>query len=495
MKKPVLNSKLLELAIIAVLLVPLFFINITGQHDWGGDFAHFIQQAKNLAEGKTQGDTYYILNPHYPTLAPPAYPVGFPIILMPVYVWVGVSIAAFQLHISALLWAAMLLIFYFFRQFVSMGWATVAVLIVAYNPWVLLFKGEILSDIPFLLLTMLALILYQKRKNSLKSAAYIGLTLGSAMLVRNLALVLLAAMLMDQMINILKNNTDRKSWLIFNFVLMSTGVAVYLLWSKWLLPVPKDTVEFWASLYAEQNLGQTLLSNASYYVDVFQGFFHNIHNSWDFAAQITKALLLAFGLIGIVSKMKIRPDFHEIFMWMYLATILFFPNKTQGFRYLLPLLPIAMLFIIYGLKSLKKSGKYRQWILPGFMIVTLAFQSLNGLHWLKWQNEMMEGPERPHAQQVFEFIRNHVPTDAVVVFTKPRVLGLYAQRHSWANNPQVDYPHIKTELSELGWHYLLVCEHLENQPLGQFIAENRDVITLVFDNGVFQLYQKNSLPL
>ena len=46
--------------ILILLLLPVFFINVTDSHDWGGDFAQYISQAKNIVEGNPHYETGYI---------------------------------------------------------------------------------------------------------------------------------------------------------------------------------------------------------------------------------------------------------------------------------------------------------------------------------------------------------------------------------------------------------------------------------------------------
>ena len=71
------------------LFMPLLLINVKSSHDWGGDFAQYINQAKCIVEGKSQNETGYIFNEQNPFIGPPSYPVGFPMLLTPVYCLFG----------------------------------------------------------------------------------------------------------------------------------------------------------------------------------------------------------------------------------------------------------------------------------------------------------------------------------------------------------------------------------------------------------------------
>src|SRR5665213_140532 len=87
-------------ALLVVLLIPLFFINIRDSHDWGDDFAQYIQQAINSTKGIPQSESGYIYNREIDIVA---RPVGFPLMLAPVYMVFGNSIKAFSVTITLFL--------------------------------------------------------------------------------------------------------------------------------------------------------------------------------------------------------------------------------------------------------------------------------------------------------------------------------------------------------------------------------------------------------
>lgn len=144
-------KKIFEFLLLVILFSPVFFINIRNNHDWGGDFALYIHQAINLVDGKPQTETGYVFNNQYPSLAPQTYPVGFPILLSPVYFLFGNKIIAFSYFISFILFILALGPYYFYKSHFNEWISLFAVLVIIYNPWTLSFKSEINSDIPFML--------------------------------------------------------------------------------------------------------------------------------------------------------------------------------------------------------------------------------------------------------------------------------------------------------------------------------------------------------
>ena len=61
------------------------FINIRYDHDWGDDFAMYIIEARQIATGQSLSDLGYLYDRLNAGGGPPAYPVGFPLMLAPVY--------------------------------------------------------------------------------------------------------------------------------------------------------------------------------------------------------------------------------------------------------------------------------------------------------------------------------------------------------------------------------------------------------------------------
>src|SRR4030095_8281697 len=90
------------------LIVPLLislaapaFINIRYDHDWGDDFAMYILEAKHIALGIPLSNLEFVYDPVTSWGGPPAYPVGFPLMLAPIYYFFGLSFRHFHYLTSA----------------------------------------------------------------------------------------------------------------------------------------------------------------------------------------------------------------------------------------------------------------------------------------------------------------------------------------------------------------------------------------------------------
>lgn len=104
------------IGIALVLFLPLLFIGTHTSHDWGDDFAQYIHQAGNIVHGIPQSETGYVYN-QLNYIGPQAYPVGFPLLLAPVYAVAGNSMLAFTTFMSLIYIILGLLVVILYRDF------------------------------------------------------------------------------------------------------------------------------------------------------------------------------------------------------------------------------------------------------------------------------------------------------------------------------------------------------------------------------------------
>ena len=155
-----MRSTLLSIIILVSLIIGAG--TLTRGHLWGDDFAWYIVQAKSILNGTTDefmAQSAFTNGESTTHVGPLAYPWGYPLLLLPVYAVKGISPLALKLP-SLVFYAGFLFVLYLLMS--SRLTRTESLLVVslfAFNPLLIQFLDQILSDIPFLFFSTLSLLL------------------------------------------------------------------------------------------------------------------------------------------------------------------------------------------------------------------------------------------------------------------------------------------------------------------------------------------------
>src|SRR5262249_35856259 len=149
---------------------------------FGDDFALYIAHARNVVEGQTYTETGFVFNPADPWYSPRAYPPGFPILLAPLYALRGLDLQAFKTLVTGSLLLSLPLMALLLSR--THGWdiGLATATLFALSPQVWDFQQYILPDIPFLLLSIVVLLVLERRASQ-DRAAGIGLSLLAGLLI------------------------------------------------------------------------------------------------------------------------------------------------------------------------------------------------------------------------------------------------------------------------------------------------------------------------
>lgn len=483
----------------AILCLPLFIINIKDSHDWGDDFAQYILQAKNIVEHKPQTETGYVYNDKLPVVAPPAYPAGFPLMLAAVYKLKGNSIKAFNYLITTILFFLCLAMFWFFRKNFSGLTALLLVLIVAYNPWTLFFKAEILSDFPFTLFFLLATVLYLQEKNSVLNAVLTGLSCGMMLSIRGVAAVFLIAIFLHTIYLIIEY---RKSGKLFSqlvqkiFVIIGSALTVYFLLNFILVRVPTGKfLEFYSQSYQKFSTGEIIIQNLNYYVEVFEAYFHPQMEKWTFITFVSESFALVLLLIGLLYCLLHKRTFIDLLVWMYILLFIIYPYTAGGFRFILPVFPFLIYYMAMGLKQIKLNIRANRnaMIVAGGLFVLLQYQhDISKI--TDMRHDVLPGPQETASVETFEYIKKNIPESSIIVFKKPKALALYTGRKTTSTVFYQTSEDIKNMLNELHAEYLLLNsdndQELKDEQMKKYIDDYKNNVQLIWQNKKFLLYKK-----
>ena len=471
-----------DLLLVLVLVLPVVFINLQHTVDWGGDYAMYITEALNIARHQPVSDTHYVYNSNAPMLGPPLYPVGFPLLLAPVCLIFGNNIAAMIVYMSLLLIVLAVVLQLFFRRYFSRTVSVILVLVVLYNPWILQFKNEILADIPFTLFFILTLLLYLRRSNALVT----GIVMGFTILIKTAGFSLVAAFVLYFIFLLIAKRGDTKTNAKKLLLPVAYAILLILIVNKIIFHLPSG-IGLYSGNFSFVAVKDQFLINIGLYIEIFQSFFHRDFSGWKFLYLITQASLFTFALIGLINSKK---DLVFFVTGTYLLMLFLYPYQSSGFRFLLPLMPVLLIYTVNGFKSIRwRYSVPKKYLIPVLAVFLLGQYVPGIIRLIQKPAVTLTGPQEETSQEAFEVIRSRVPENETILFTKPRVLALFTERKSVCNELGDDVEKMDLLVNEKNVKYILTNENLSNAAVEKYLEAKKDGISLIWSNRKFRLYR------
>ena len=455
---------------------------LTRGHQWGDDFAWYIVQAKSILSGATDEfmEQSAFTNQQSSThVGPLAYPWGYPLILMPVYAVKGISPLALKLPALFFYVGFLICLYLLMKDRLTQSERLLIVGLFAFNPLLLQFLDQILSDIPFLFFSTLSLLLVTREgKRSILHDLLIGAAIFFTTFLRVTGVLLLGCFLIVEFFRLLANRRDRGTVLE---IIKDSSIVCFvfvLLWIANLVLFPSGG-ESYLSQYAQ--LIETARAYIPTYFNVFSFFFGDTQ-VWKYLYY----LVFLFFLLGVWNRWQQDPIFILFFvLWMIVHVT--YPY-WQGPRYIFPLLPIFVYFAFQGMKfaignlpeTYRSTGQavfYGFWILiTGIFLVQSSLFAYANLR----NNRAINGPFDPHSTEVYNYIREETPPESVVIFFKPRVMVMMTEHPTIMSMEcdrmlKGDYLVLSRKVGE---NQQIPPEEIDacNLPLEQVLKNNRFVV-------------------
>jgi hypothetical protein len=322
------------------------------------------------------------------------------------------------------------------RTRLAPAWSLALTATLAFNPVLLQAHDLILSDIPFLFFSTLALVLIEKNK---KQPWLVGLVIFVAFSLRTNGLLLLAPLAVAQIQQAGSWAEARKNW---------TGIAPpYVVFAALagllalLLPGGQESYFSHFSMFTVERWA----ANAVFYLrlpmDLFKDLWLGPVFFWLWALSFFAGVLFHF-----------KRDLPLLaYLAVSLGLFVTWP-ETQGLRFLYPLAPIGALVAAEGWKSAAERfsaggtpmARWASLVAAGLLIVvSLAASAQIGASNLRG-GRVINGPFDAYSAEMFAFIRDETLPDSVVVFFRPRAMRLLGERDSFlstecARLPMGDY--------------------------------------------------------
>ncbi len=492
--KNILSKPGFLIGIAFLLFLPLLFIGNHNSHDWGDDFAQYIHQAGNIIQGIPQSETGYVYNELNPSIGPQAYPMGFPLLLAPVYKLAGNNIVAFITLISLLYIVLGLLMIVFYRQYFSWITALVLAMIFMYNPSMVIFKSEVMSDIPFTALLVLNFILYQKSKSgNLKQYFIFALSTGLMLTIKPAGIVFIGAVIMEQLFFLIRRETQLKHFAIYVGIIILFPVLVYYVINIYMFRIPSGgSIHDYLIFYDPGKLMTTIPENFSRYIEEFRYLYVPQTGAFFGISLLLGSIMLTMTLIGFIKRLINGPEVTEWFFIFYTIMLLGYHYNNSSFRLIVPLGFISLFYATTGLKSIQLMAQIPSKIKAvaiGIFVMLLFMPALVKI--ARSSGGPLDGPQKKSAIETFNYIKKNVPPDAVVVFAKPRALALYGGCNSMADPRSSDPTLVHKQVMDAKSSYLLISEKLTNEVTQRYTRVMQSRLTKKFENKDFVLYKIN----
>ena len=427
----------LILTLIVLVSGAISFSLLTRGQTWLDDFAGYLMQAKSILNG-TMADfvlrnSFTVTQSAYPP-GPAAYPWGFPVLLAVVYAFLGNNVLAFQL-VNTLCYALFLVVLFALARTRLGDLESLAVVsVLAFNPALLTAHNQIISDIPFLFFSTLAIFLidsFFRQKTSPRWLSFaIGAAIFAACFMRTNGVLLLVPLFAAQAIQLWPQRHEKTTLMAG----LKSAIVPYLVFGllfaiqALIFPNGQDSYLSHFSMFSLPRLWENLV----FYLLLPSTTFDQLPGGLVFYP-----LLMVFVIISLFTRRTRDLPIH-LYSLVTVALFVVWPER-QGLRFIYPILPFLFLFALDGMNLL--IGRVRTnwqgfsrlllgcfWIV--LVVLSLAVSSFAARANLA-ANRAINGPFDPISAEMFTFIREQTPAQSVIIFFKPRAMRLFTDRNAF----------------------------------------------------------------
>jgi hypothetical protein len=416
-----------ELILISILILISSFFCFTlikEGHNWGDDFSLYISETKAIIN--LDISTFYLENKfsilHSEDKSSPFLtPLGFPLILSPFFFLFGFNLILFKWVCALFFIATIPLIYFLFKKYFSNSFYVFFILIfISLHPQILKITDEILSDFPFLFFSLLSLFLITK-KNTILNQIFIGICITFSFFIRDIGIVLIPTLFVYQLYQFKKNQINKKE----NLLLLIPFIIFFISYIFFYIILPPKGENQINIFISNINFNKAILSLRVYKKMIISFMYIQNYQFWT---------LLTFALFGIFSSFKQTIHFTVFFICYFL--ILLFWDTNQGLRFILPLIPIFLFFILKGSCFLFR--KFRpSYLVIIFSLFLLRTTKINFVEIRILSKEDTNQAYTPEMKNIYRFISMNIKKNEIIACKKSRALRLNTNRITI--NSDLDY--------------------------------------------------------
>ncbi len=446
----------------------------------GDDFAQYVLHARNLVEGRPYADTGYLFNPLDPWFSPRTYPPGLPLLLAPVYAMAGLDFRAMKVLVALSLGGVLLLLALRARRDLGPAAAYAVVLLVGLHPYLWRFRENVLPDIPFTFFCLLALVPIARagakdaewRERAAWAAAALP-AIALAVATRTIGVVLVPTLLA-----VLLLRTRRPGRALAACTVAAAGLlAVRLL----AFPPGDGYLRQIGDLVAVY--GPSLLVPGVDRLDRMGYAFSSLWSGGPFpvVAYATVAATALLALAGIAPRLR-HPGAAEVFFMVYLLAVFLWPAASA--RYLVPVLPLYVLYAAAGAERLARSPAGRGFVALAALTVAASYAGRYAEVGLRAPGGIGTSVE---VRDLYRHVRERTPPDATFMAALPRALTLFTGRAAASSGRGVEDRYLLAFADSARIDFLVVRSELDR---ARGVVERNPVRFIrVYSNGGYDLFR------
>ena len=388
-------------------------------HNWGGDFSLYIAQTKALVNGSLSelyAANKFSMDNSIEILGPYLYPCGFPLLLAPVYLLFGMNFMVMKGFCGLFFILSLPLIYQLFKaHFPNKFFVFFIIIFIAFNAIYITFADAVLSDLPFFFFSVLSIYL-MGRGNTLFNQALLGICIFFSYFIRDVGIVLLPTLFVFQVQMALFRRSEVKNWAFWAIPYLVFAIGFLL--NFYLLPRGGQNH---ITIFLSNLTPGKIFTNTIVYLKQTDSFFINgiVPDNLLFIKLAPIPILVA---IGMLARWR-EYSYLTAYLALTFSILVVWPFLTL--RFLFPLVPFFLFFMMQGLLFVSEKVKLKQqYLVWGLSLYLVVFAAVNGIEAVRYSKEDTNAIYTPEMSRIYGYIQEHIPQGQVIGFNKPRVLRL-----------------------------------------------------------------------
>jgi hypothetical protein len=501
------NAGILLLVLMGAVAV-LGYFSIHAGHDWGDDYALYINQAKTIVTGEYENlirDNSFTVHNSSILFGPVIYPWGYPLMLGFVYALCGMDLFAMKMVGLLFFVLTIPVIFYLFKNELRPAAVFLIIIIFSFNPKMVEFLDCLTSNLPQIFFVLLTILLFQnilasQSRKSRLIPLIAGVTLYCAYFLRSDSATILPAFFIVLIIN--------------GWEQLKTSPLHYAR-THWYLALPFCSFLF-CYLLTTVLFHQSHLTMTSYADDMYcfslNSLLTNIRAYIAIPAVFVPGTLkylvygatVPFFVIGIMRNWR-KNYLYLIYCGSTIIMLIIWPY-FEGLRFVFTLIPFYLYFFLTGVTGLSfpwkgersnAAGIFRLFFIgaaacvlyfTGNEQVPVAWNNVRHVRLTENGRPMLDGMFTDKSREMLSFVSSATNQNDTIIFFKPRSLTLLAHRRSMMISDPVKIL--------LKGNYIII--HKKMGDYGQVtpdnpVFRNTKCLQVCFENQEFVIYKKRPL--